>query len=169
MTKHVRLHVIGRSPASGHTPAPTSPCISLTGCSLPASGHFECQRPVEDRRCMLSATTDRTQDPSVRSPRDQRPVHSVRPCLFCVGHRWHHRTIRTLRADTPPMEFLHQVDPHQLQLHLLCKCANTTKCTPPCVCVLAFHNHFQRMLATQLATPLNPSDDAKLDHSSGTR
>ena len=51
---------------------------------------------------------------------------------------------------------------------LLCKCANTTKCTPTCVCVLAFDKHFKE-LATQLATPLDPSDDAKLDHSSGTR
>ena len=144
MTGRVRSHVIGRSPGSSHTLASASPYVSLTGRTLPASGHFQCQRPVEDRRCMLSATTDRTQDPSVRSPCDQRSVHSVRPGLFSLGCRWHRRTVRTLRANTPPMEFLHQVDPHQLQLHLLCKCANTTKCTPPCVCVLAFHNHFPK-------------------------
>ena len=112
----VRSHVIGRSPAFGHTPASVSPYVSLIGRTLPASGHFQCQRPM----------------------------HSVRLCLFCVGRRWHRRTVRTLRADTPSVEFLHQVDPHQLQLHLLCKCANTTKCTPPCVCVLAFHNHFPK-------------------------
>ena len=40
--------------------------------------------------------------------------------------------------------------------------------TPPSVCVLAFSQSFFKGLATQLATPLNPSDDAKLDHSSGT-
>ena len=62
-----------------------------------------------------------------------------------------------------------QVDPIQLQQLLLCKCANTTKCAPPCVCVLAFSQSFSKELATQLATPLDPSNDAKLDHSSGTR
>jgi len=35
--------------------------------------------------------------------------------------------------------------------------------------VLAFSQSFFKGLATQLATPLNPSDDAKLDYSSGTR
>ena len=123
MTGCVRSHVIGRGPASGQTPAPASSCVSLTERALPASGHFQCQ-------C---------------------PVHPVRHCLFYVGRRWHRRTIRTLRADTPPVEFQtllalfhHRVDPHQVQLHLLCKCANTTKCTPPCVCVLAFNNHFSK-------------------------
>ena len=32
--------------------------------------------------------------------------------------------------------------------------------TPPCVCVLAFSQSFSKGLTTQLATPLNPSDDA---------
>ena len=91
---------------------------------------------------------DRTLSLSVRSLRDQSLVHSVGP------------------FSSP---FLHRVDPHQLQLHLLCKCANTTKCTPSCVCVLAFSQSFSKGLATQLATPINPNDDAKLDHSSGTR
>ena len=40
---------------------------------------------------------------------------------------------------------LPKVDQHQLQLFLLCKCANTTKWTTPCACVLAFHNYFQRI------------------------
>jgi hypothetical protein len=31
--------------------------------------------------------------------------------------------------------------------------------------VLAFHKHFSKGFATQLATPLNTSNDAKLDHS----
>ena len=39
-------------------------------------------------------------------------------------------------------------------------------CALPCVCVLVFSQSFSKELATQLATPLNPSDDAKLDHSS---
>ena len=90
-----------------------------------------------------TATTDRM----LRSYREQRPVtHSdpFSPLLHC------------------------RVDPHQLQLLVLCKCTNTTKYTLPCVCVLAFSQSFFKGLATQLVTPLNPSDDAKLDHSSGT-
>ena len=62
-----------------------------------------------------------------------------------------------------------QVDPIQLQQLLLSKCANTTKSTPLCACVLAFSQSFFKGLATQLAMPLDPSNDAKLDHSSGTR
>ena len=61
---------------------------------------------VKDRDRVLTTATDRTQDPSVRSLRDQRLVHSEKPCLFCTGHRWHRRTVRTLRADTPPVKFL---------------------------------------------------------------
>jgi hypothetical protein len=57
-----------------------------------------------------------------------------------------------------------------LKLHLLHKCANTTKCTSPYACVLAFSQSFSsKELATQLAIPLDSSNDAKLDHSSGTR
>ena len=62
-----------------------------------------------------------------------------------------------------------QVDTIQLQQLLLCKCANTTKCTPSCASVFAFSQTFFKGLVTQLTTPLDPSNDAKLDHSSGTR
>ena len=44
--------------------------------------------------------------------------------------------------------FLLQVDPNQLQQLLLCKCANTTKYSPSCACVLAFHKHFIKGLAS---------------------
>jgi hypothetical protein len=56
--------------------------------------------------------------------------------------------------------FLRRVDPFQLQLLLLCKCTNTTKCTT------SFSQTFFKELTTQLATPLDPSNNAKLDHSS---
>jgi hypothetical protein len=62
-----------------------------------------------------------------------------------------------------------QVDPIQLQQLLLCKCANTTKCTPPNASVLAFSQIFFKGLVTQFTTPLDLSNDAKLDHSSGSR
>jgi hypothetical protein len=55
------------------------------------------------------------------------------------------------------------------QLLHLCKCANTTKCPPTCAHVLAFHKHFTKGLVTQFTTSIDPNNDAKLDHSSGTR
>ena len=56
---------------------------------------------------MTTSTTntcifDRTR----RSNRGQRPVTRSDLHLFCLGCRWHRRTVRTLRADTPPVEFL---------------------------------------------------------------
>ena len=76
-------------PVSGHSTFPL--CVScqrtsaLTGRTLPASGHFQRQRLVEDQNCALTAATDRTQDPSVWSLRDQRPVHSVKPVFSVQG------------------------------------------------------------------------------------
>jgi hypothetical protein len=40
-----------------------------------------------------------------------------------------------------------------LKLHRLRKCANTTKCTPPCACVLAFHKHFSKRYVSSLLDP----------------
>jgi hypothetical protein len=62
-----------------------------------------------------------------------------------------------------------QLDPNQLQQLRLCKYANTTKCTTLCASVLAFSQSFFKGLVTQITTSLNPSKDAKLDHTSGTR
>ena len=47
-------------------------------------------------------------------------------------------------------------------------CQHHQVCTTMCMCV-SFSQTFSKGLVTQLATPLDPSDDAKLDHSSGTR
>jgi hypothetical protein len=49
---------------------------------------------------------------------------------------WGQRPVTSSNLLLPP--FLHRVNPLQLQTLLLCKCANTTQCTLPCVCVLAF-------------------------------
>jgi hypothetical protein len=40
-----------------------------------------------------------------------------------------------------------------LKLHCLRKSANTTKCTSPCACVLAFYNHFPRRYVSSLLNP----------------
>jgi hypothetical protein len=40
-----------------------------------------------------------------------------------------------------------------LKLHRLHKSANITKCTPPCACVLAFHNYFSRRYVIPLLDP----------------
>ena len=74
---------------------------------------------------------------------------------------------QSLVPVSPP--FLLCVDPFQLQQLLLCKCANTTKCLTTCASVLAFSQIFFKGLVTQFTTPLDPSNDAKLDHSSDTR
>ena len=74
----------------------------------------------------------------------------------------------SLEFTEKPLSLL-QVDPIQLQQLLLCKCANTTKCTPPSASVLAFSQIFLKGLVTQFSTPLDPSNVAKLDRSSGTR
>ena len=93
-------------PASGHTTSPLyalRQCMSaLTGHTLPASGRRAIQRPVMRPKRTSSAATDRT----LWSNQGQRPVTHNDLCLFCLGRRWHRRTIRTLRADTPPVEFL---------------------------------------------------------------
>ena len=47
-------------------------------------------------------------------------------------------------------------------------CQHQQVCTTMCMCV-SFSQTFSKGLVTQLATPLDPSDNAKLDHSSGTR
>jgi hypothetical protein len=49
-----------------------------------------------------------------------------------------------------------------LKLHRLCKCAHTTKCTPPCACVLAFHNHFSRRYVSFLLDPNAYAQDIDL-------
>ena len=74
---------------------------------------------------------------------------------------------RIILADCPPNRagpsarhfFFTQVDQHQLQLQhlLLCKCANTTKCTPPCTCLLAFSQIFFKGFSLALTAPLNSS------------
>ena len=109
------------APASGRSPAPASLHVSLTGRSpsvrslpAPASG-----RRTDTAHCQPQLT-GRWSSASGHL-RDQSLIHSMGPFSSL---------------------FLHRVDPHQLQLFLLCKCANTTKSTPPCVWVLAFHNHF---------------------------
>ena len=59
--------------------------------------------------------------------------------------------------------------PPRFQLLLLCKCANTTKWyTTLCMCV-SFSQTFSKGFFTQFTTTLDPSNDARLDHSSGTR
>ena len=95
---------------------------------LLASGQFVTQRPVRDRRCAPSAATDQTR----RSNRDQRPVTYSDLRLFCLGCQWHRQTVRTLRADTPPVKFLTLAQIYQ------------PPSVSPCVHVLAyFHKHFQ--------------------------
>jgi hypothetical protein len=59
--------------------------------------------------------------------------------------------------------FIHgSTSPLQIRQHHKCF-------TIMCKCVSIFTNIFPKELVTQLVTPLDPSNDAKLDHSSSTR
>jgi hypothetical protein len=49
-----------------------------------------------------------------------------------------------------------------LKLHRLRKSANTTKCTPPCASVLAFHKHFSRRYVSSLLDPNAYAQDIDL-------
>ena len=119
----MNFHVDRTHPASGHSMSPLCTTCqrtsALTGRTLPASGHSSRQHPVTRPRHVLTAANDRTrwsyrdQRPvtysDLRSPglsHRTRPLRSVKPCLFYTVRRWHRRTVRTLRADTPPVKFL---------------------------------------------------------------
>ena len=87
------------NPASGPSTSPLCALrqrtSALTGHTLPASDHLT-------DASVFAVTPDRTR----RSNRGQHPVTPSDLCLFCLGRRWHRRTVRTLWADTPPVEFL---------------------------------------------------------------
>ena len=133
LTGRVRSHVIGHSPSVRSLSSDTASSDNRTRHCLQRPVTFRASVRSTDRRCTLTVTTNWTLSLSVRSLRDQSPVHSVGP------------------FSSP---FLHRVDPHQLQLHLLCKYANTTKCTPLCVCVLVF---LQSYLDGSLLSLLDPA------------
>ena len=119
-TGRVRSVMIGRSPSIQSLPSDTASSDNKTGRCLQCPVTFRASVRSIDRCCTLTATTNRTLSLSVRSLCDQSPVHSVGP------------------FSSP---FLHRVDPHQLQLHLLCKYANTTMC----MCVSIFTIISQRI------------------------
>ena len=126
-TERVRSTLTGHRSASGAIPSALRRPVSLTGHTLPGSGAFR---------------------PSVRSvDRRQR----LRDQLVFTSNFF------TLAPMSQPQEFAsvaienrHSIFPkapnpsHPCKHHLLCKCANTTKCTPPCVCVLAFSQSFPK-------------------------
>ena len=92
---------------------------------------------------LLRPTTAPDAATSVRSLNDQRPVTSSDLYLFCLGRRWHHRTVRTLRADSPPVKFLTLAP----KLHHPWSNVPTTKCITLCTCVSIFSQTFSRVLA----------------------
>ena len=117
-------------------------------------------------------SADQTQPLCVRSPLRPALGHSIktaRSLLSLDQTRWSSRGQRSVtHSDLFHLHFFVELIHFNSNFFLLYKCANTTKCTPTCVCVLAFHKHFKE-LATQLATLLDPSGDANLNNSSGTR
>ena len=68
------------------------------------------------------------------------PSHSARLGLCCGPiHDGPNHLNSRVRSTCP--------SPFQLQLLLLCKCANTTKCTPSCASVLLFSQTFFKGLS----------------------
>jgi hypothetical protein len=111
---------------------------------------------------LTAVTTDRTRQLRPIQRPVQRPITPVTSfhLRFFAFDTVKNRRFTSIKAPNPN-PFL------PLKLHLLRKCANTTKCTSPCACVLAFSQSFSsKELATQLASPLDSSNDTKLDHSS---
>jgi hypothetical protein len=119
-------------PASGHKTLGAlrlSPRLELTGrvgppwtASGPASGHCFSVRNTPDLRLHFSAS-DTVENRRFTSQKALNPASQARR----EGER----------NPNPSVS---------LKLHRLRKCANTTKCTPPCACVLAFHKHFFKAL-----------------------
>jgi hypothetical protein len=55
-----------------------------------------------------------------------------------------------------------RLDDSATKLHRLHKSANTTKCTPPCACVLAFYKHFSRRYVSSQLDPNAYAQDIDL-------
>jgi hypothetical protein len=130
---------------------------TLNGESL-ASSHLLRQSPVTPDTYAHAWYTDRTRRSRVRSPSAPLLTPGTLTGRACPEsgpmsgqHQW-----------PLSLPFLHRVDHHQRM------CQRHQVYTTMCMCVSIFTIIFKE-LDTQLVTPLDPSNDAKLDHSSGTR
>jgi hypothetical protein len=125
---------------------------------------LQCQRLVEYRELSESVFHDRTRPIMTDWTRHSIWSTLLNALLLWVpnqtrrSHDWLDVPVRVLAAcivnwpNTPgasghpeisvrSMENMHFTSPNPslpLKLHLLCKCSNTNKCSPPCACVLAF-------------------------------
>jgi hypothetical protein len=103
------------------------------------------------------------------------PVTSFRLYFFASGAVKNRRFTSTKAPN--PTELARWEGERGTQTHLypsnstsFAKVLHTTKGSPSCAHVLVFlQSSSSKELATQLATPLDSSNVAKLDHSSGTR
>ena len=143
--------MIGRRPAFdqlyARTPtsaSPTSPYITLTRRRPYASGHSSHQRPITRPRphAQLLPLTGHAgpTEASVRSL----TVTSFRLLFFTELILINSNFFSFANVPTPP----------SVHHHVMC---------------VSFSHTFPKVLATQLAMPLDPSNDVKLDHSSGIR
>jgi hypothetical protein len=107
--------------------------------------------PIRIPRHAQTLSTDRTHPVKQRPRPIQRPVTSVTPvrlCFFTSGAVENRRFI-SRKALNPTSQARREGERNTnpslpLKLHRLRKCANITKCTSPCVCVLAFSQSFSR-------------------------
>ena len=127
------LRKLARSPDASHRMHPERPVLTglmrREGSKTPS--HRTLGTGLTPVRPVHSATPDSTPD-----TKGHRPVPPRRACGECF-------LLRNTPATSP--NFPPAPNPHSSQpseLHLLSKCANTTKCTPPCASVLAFSQIF---------------------------
>ena len=126
-------------PASGHSMSPLCTTrqrmSALTGCTLPASGHSSCQRPVTRPRRVLTAATDRTLNPA--SGHHTTSVQSLYEPLSFLS-----------RAPVAPSDCPHSTGGHFAgEVSYPCSNVITSKSITLCTCVSLFSQTFSRVLA----------------------
>jgi hypothetical protein len=137
--------IIHRLPCITVTLAPLRQrMLATTGRGPYASGHFQCQCPVEDRHLCLHCRAW----PNTQVPSEPASCHLQWPLFSSVS-------LSSRSASTTTTSPLQMCQHHQVYIIMY-------------MCVSVFTIIFKE-LTTQLAMALDPSNDVKLYHSSGTK
>jgi hypothetical protein len=164
---------------------PSNTTKSTEGADIEANGHWRTASVARPPARLSLPSQQRTNegkpldaDVSVCRSRDQRPLSVSHPATlpsfpsFGVMENKHFISMKTPesclaslaggREEPKPLSITQTPSPSQM-------CQHHQVYITMCMCVSIFTNIFPKDLATQLAMPLDPNNDAKLDHSSGTR
>ena len=131
-TGRVRSTLTGHRSASGAIPSALRRPVSLTGHTQPGSGAFRPSVRSEDRR-------QRLRDQLVFISNFFTLAPMCQPQEFASGAIENRHSIFPKARDPNPSQ--------PCKHHLLCKCANTTKCITLCTSVSIFSQTFSRGLA----------------------